>query len=282
MKKVTIKSQSDDRVLKIMSRQINGVSYKALSAALRKKDVLIGGIRINQNVLAEKNSEITVFLPENAFRADFSVFYEDRNIIVVNKNKGIEVCDGEYNLLDRLRENSPAILPVHRLDRNTSGLCMFAKTEQAFSCITDALKNKRIRKFYRAEVAAVPHADKGVFVDYMVKDAAASMVKVYSAPAPGRKKTVTSFRLLYPTESGAMLEVEISDGFTHQIRASLAFHGMPIIGDGKYGNARLNRKTGFRYQRLAAFKLVFDFEKSSPLAYLNNAKLQIADKDINL
>ena len=84
------------------------------------------------------------------------------------------------------------------------------------------------------------------------------------------------------TESGAMLEVEISDGFTHQIRASLAFHGMPIIGDGKYGNARLNRKTGFRYQRLAAFKLVFDFEKSSPLAYLNNANLQIPDKDINL
>ena len=138
----------------------------------------------------------------------------------------------------------------------------------------------------RVITACVEHIDclqsKGVFVDYMVKDAAASLVKVYSVPAPGRKKTVTSFRLLYPTEAGAMLEGEISDGVTQQIRASLAFHGMPIIGDGKYGNARLNRKTGFRYQRLAAFKLVFDFEKSSPLAYLNNATLQIPDKDINL
>ena len=79
-----------------------------------------------------------------------------------------------------------------------------------------------------------------------------------------------------------MLEVEICGGFTHQIRASLALHGMPIIGDGKYGNNALNRSSGSRYQRLCACKLLFDFPEGSPLRYLNDRAQTLPERDIKL
>ena len=79
MIKYTLKVNSRGKILKILAENINGVNYSALAAALRKKDVLINGERISENVSAEKGAKLTVFLPDSAIKSDFSVFYEDDN-----------------------------------------------------------------------------------------------------------------------------------------------------------------------------------------------------------
>lgn len=282
MIKYTLKVNSRGKILKILAENINGVNYSALAAALRKKDVLINGERISENVSAEKGAKLTVFLPDSAIKSDFSVFYEDDNLLVVNKNKGIEVCNGSYNIADELKKEGKNVLPVHRLDRNTSGLCMFCKNETAFKLIITALRESRIRKVYRAETAFAPERKQGVFIDYMIKNAAKSLVTVTEKPVPGAEKTVTYYKLFKKTPHGALLDIEISGGFTHQIRASLAFHGIPVLGDGKYGNGGINRSAGYKYQRLAAYKLIFGFPESSPLFYLNATPLTIPEKNIRL
>ena len=156
------------------------------------------------------------------------------------------------------------------------------KNADVLAALIDALRNKEIRKFYRTETASLPPSDCETFVDYMIKNAAKSRVKVYSSPVLGSVKTVTKYKFLYPTRYGAMLDVEITGGFTHQIRASLAYHGMPILGDGKYGDNSANKKSGYRYQRLCAYKLVFCLSDNSPLRYLNNIKIAVKDEDIKL
>lgn len=282
MKKCTITAKTSGRLLKILSENLPEIKYASLSSALRKKDVIVDGNRTNENITVSAGGKIEIFLPESAYKTDFSVFYEDENILIVNKNKGIEICDGNYNIANILRRSYSEIKPVHRLDRNTSGLCVFAKNADVLAALIDALRNKEIRKFYRAETASLPPSDCETFVDYMIKNAAKSRVKVYSSPVLGSVKTVTKYKFLYPTRYGAMLDVEITGGFTHQIRASLAYHGMPILGDGKYGDNSANKKSGYRYQRLCAYKLVFCLSDNSPLRYLNNIKIAIKDEDIKL
>lgn len=268
--------------MKVLSENVTGVNYQAFAAALRKKDVIADGVRLKENVFVDKGVVLTVFLPDNAVKSDYSVFYEDNNLIIVNKNKGIEVCNGDYNVADELKKSGITTFPVHRIDRNTSGLCMLCKSQDALSEFITALREGRIKKFYRAEVSAAPTQTQGVFVDYMEKNAAKSLVNASKTPFPGAKKTVTRYRLLKKTSDGALLDVEICEGFTHQIRASLALHGMPIIGDGKYGNNALNRALNSRYQRLCAYKLVFDFPERSPMHYLNDHAIILPEQDIKL
>lgn len=273
MKKHTFVSDTTTRVLKALSYNLQFAPFSAFSAALRKKDVLINGCRIKDNVTVVPGDEITVFLPDNAEKNDYKIVYEDENVIFVDKGKGIEVCNGEYNLVNKLNEKGINVLPVHRLDRNTEGLVMLAKNQTVLDAFKKALGESRIKKYYTAEVFG--HAKSSdVFTDYFIKNAQKSLVKVSSKPVPGSEKAITKYKLIKQTGSTAVLEVEISEGKTHQIRASLAYHGLPIIGDGKYGSEEINRKFHEKSQRLKAIKLVFDFENNSPLFYLNSLNVE--------
>lgn len=264
--------------MKILPRYISEVPYSAFSAALRKKDVIVNGLRIGENVFVHSGSEITVFTTDNAVKNDFSVFYEDENILIVDKCRGIEVCDGEYNIATKLLDAGKKVLPVHRLDRNTSGLVMFAKSAEAHDCFKAALQEGRIRKFYTAEVYGVPSKKNGILTDYIVKYPKDSIVKVFSSPVAGSVKAVTKYSLVKQNGDTSLLLVEIHEGKTHQIRACLAYHGLPIIGDGKYGDARVNRRFHEKYQRLTACKLLFDFAPDTLLFYLNTMDVSIDAK----
>ena len=278
MKKFTFIANRDEKLLKSLERNVDGASYSAFSAALRKKDVLVNGDRKKENVEVSAGDEIVVFLPDDAIWQLFSVFYEDENVLFVNKGKQIEVCDGEKNVASELNKAGKKVIPVHRIDRNTSGLVMFAKTQTAYEAFLSALKEGRIAKFYRAEVFGSPAKNDGVFTDYMKKDAQKKLVYVSDKPLRGYEKTQTRYSVVKKSGKTAVLLVQISGGFTHQIRACLAHHGMPIIGDGKYGNGEANRSVGCRFQQLTATKLVFDFAENSVLRYLNDKKFELSDK----
>lgn len=275
MKKITFTANRAEKLLKSLEKNVEGASYSAFSAALRKKDIAVNGIKQRENSDVVPGDEITIFLPDSAFRPNFTIFYEDENVLFVNKGKEIEVCDGEKNVADELKKAGKCIIPVHRIDRNTSGLVMFAKTREAFEAFLRALKEGRIKKYYEAEVFGTPENKSGVFIDYMKKDASKKFVSVRSAPAAGYQKTETYYSAIKSSGKTALLCVRISGGFTHQIRACLAYHDLPIIGDGKYGRSEINRAFGSKYQRLTAKKLVFDFAEDSCLRYLNDKKIEL-------
>lgn len=275
MKKITFTANRAEKLLKSLEKNVESASYSAFSAALRKKDIAVNGIKQRENSDVVPGDEITIFLPDSAFRPNFTIFYEDENVLFVNKGKEIEVCDGEKNVADELKKAGKCIIPVHRIDRNTSGLVMFAKTREAFEAFLHALKEGRIKKYYEAEVFGTPENKSGVFIDYMKKDASKKFVSVRSAPAAGYQKTETYYSVIKSSGKTALLCVRISGGFTHQIRACLAYHDLPIIGDGKYGRSEINRAFGSKYQRLTAKKLVFDFAEDSCLRYLNDKKIEL-------
>ena len=275
MKKITFTANRAEKLLKSLEKNVESASYSAFSAALRKKDIAVNGIKQRENSDVVPGDEITIFLPDSAFHPNFTIFYEDENVLFVNKGKEIEVCDGEKNVADELKKAGKCIIPVHRIDRNTSGLVMFAKTREAFEAFLCALKEGRIKKYYEAEVFGTPENKSGVFIDYMKKDASKKFVSVRSAPAAGYQETETYYSVIKSSGKTALLCVRISGGFTHQIRACLAYHDLPIIGDGKYGRSEINRAFGSKYQRLTAKKLVFDFAEDSCLRYLNDKKIEL-------
>ena len=104
MKKITFTANRAEKLLKSLEKNVESASYSAFSAALRKKDVAVNGIKQRENSDVVPGDEITIFLPDSAFRPNFTIFYEDENVLFVNKGKEIEVCDGEKNVADELKK----------------------------------------------------------------------------------------------------------------------------------------------------------------------------------
>ena len=125
-------------------------------------------------------------------------------------------------------------MPCHRLDRNTSGLILFAKNEISLNILLNKFKYKEIEKHYLALVYGKPQFKHQKLEAYLFKDSHKSLVYISDVFKKGYSKIITSYTLLeeYPNNT-SLLDVEIETGKTHQIRAHLAHIGYPIIGDRK-------------------------------------------------
>ena len=156
---------------------------------------------------------------------------------------------------DPLAVGFPAL--CHRLDRNTGGLLMLAKTEAARQAVSAALRAHQIRKKYRCFVAGVPSPSSAVVDAWLEKDASAGRVYIHEAPRENAVPIRTRYRVLEHHQEVSLLEVEIITGRTHQIRAQLARLGYPILGDSRYGSNAVNRRHGVTKQLLWACELVF-------------------------
>lgn len=279
MKKIEIVTKKQDRVLKVLERECQTVVYSAFVKALRQKDVIVNGVRVKENVLVPAGSKLECFVSDDAIKKDmFSVVYEDDNIIIVNKGKGIETCDGEYNVLDELAKNGKTAFAVHRLDRNTLGLVMFAKTAQTQKELVDAFKNGLVTKLYYAEVCGEIKEKHKVLKGYLEKNKEESSVLIHTNKKPNTVAITTEYNVVKSSANTALLSVKIKDGKTHQIRAHLAYNKMYIIGDGKYGKNEINDKYKAKTQHLKAYKIVFELPKNSRLYYLNSIDVALDDR----
>ncbi len=187
---------------------------------------------------------------------NLQIAYEDNHLIVINKRPGDIVQGdktGDTPLVDivktyiKIKYNKPGNVflgVVHRIDRPTSGLVMFARTSKALMRLNKALKDKKISKTYWAIVKQKPKTATGTLVHYLKKNPAKNKTTVFDKPVKDAKKAVLHYKILTSSERYHLLEIDLETGRPHQIRAQLSKTGSPIKGDLKYGYPRSNKNGG--------------------------------------
>lgn len=282
MKELVVSNKYNGKKLNtLLLDTFDGLSLNVLYKALRKKDIRVNDVRVNENIIVHTGDQIKVFISDEQLEIsshfEINIVYEDEHICVVNKSAGIEVT-GENALTTLLEKSHSFIKPCHRLDRNTTGLVLFAKDEESLSILLAKFKNHEIEKHYKAKVVGILSKRHATLTAYLFKDSKKSLVYISDTPKKGYEKIITSYQVVKENkkENTSILDVTLHTGKTHQIRAHLAHIGHPILGDGKYGNHEINKKFGYKTQQLTSCSLTFHFKgESGILSYLNGRSVSL-------
>ena len=238
----------------------------------------------------EDNAYLTVATPK------LHIVYEDAHILLVDKRPGLAVHphDGaEYGrtLIDHIQaylyqkrewvpraENAFTPALCNRIDRNTGGIVIAAKTAEALRVMNQKIKDREIDKRYLAIVEGTPKPREGSLKGYLFKDAKKNRVFVSDTPQPGAKSCQTNYEVLSSRNGLSLVECQLITGRTHQIRAQFAHAGHPLLGDGKYG--KLDKRFDRSYQALYSYKLTFRFTTDAgALSYLDGRSFQVDQVD---
>lgn len=280
------------RLDKYMSKLVSaggGAIYKAL----RKKKVKVNGKRITDGAFRLKEGDVLeIYINDELFDdttvkaprvcgGDINVVYEDEHIIIADKPSGLlsqadETADslegrmraylytrGEYDPCESL-SFVPSL--CHRIDRNTSGLVIGAKNAESLRILNQKIKDREIKKYYLCETESAPTADCGEIHGWLKKDETLYKMIFYKNAADDAAECLTRYRVLDRGEN-CLIEAELLTGKTHQLRASFAHIGCPLVGDVKYGAKNDGKR---RYQHLKAYRIEFAFTSDGGvLEYLN-------------
>lgn len=236
---------------------------------------------------SEENRFLSIFKPQ------LDIVYEDENLLLVNKRPGLVVHADETEKINTLInhiqaylyqkrewnplwENSFAPALCNRIDRNTGGIVIAAKNAETLRIVNEKIRSHEIRKSYLCITVGRPKPASGKVEGFLLKDEAKKQVSFYHKPVPGGKTAVTFYQTLESRGELSLVECELLTGRTHQIRASMAEIGYPLLGDGKYGNGQINRKYGETKQALYSYKLAFAFSSDAGvLEYLRGKEFTV-------
>ena len=254
----------DKQLLKILDRSGSGFVHKML----RKKNITLNDCKADGSERLKAGDIIKIFLSEETFdkfasdKMQFAVrnlsgvelkdiiIYEDNRLLLVNKPAGIlsqkalptdisinELClqyltDRNELTPENLRMFKPSV--CNRLDRNTSGLIIFAKDYKMSAAVNSALKERTIHKYYLC-VAEGSLKEGGHYTGYLRKNRQENMVFISGKPSEGAARIESEIRPLLTGEAYTLAEVKLITGKSHQIRAQLSSLGHPLLGDRKYG-----------------------------------------------
>ena len=311
MKEFTIgKNDAGQRLDRWMAKTLPLLPAPLAQKYIRIKRVKLNGGRAQRDTRLQVGDVLQLYIndeffdqptPENAFlklfKPKLDILYEDEHILLVNKAPGMVVHADETEKVNTLinhiqaylyqkKEWSPywehAFAPAlcNRIDRNTGGIVIAAKTAEALRVMNQKIRDRELEKRYLCVVQGRPAPAEGTLEGFLLKDEAKKQVSIRSRPVPGGRKAITKYRTLATRGPLSLVECDLITGRTHQIRAMMAHAGHPLLGDGKYGSERFNRQFGKKHQCLWSWKLTFRFTTDAgELAYLNGRSWQVEHVD---
>lgn len=310
MKEFTIgRNDAGQRLDRFLAKAVPLLPASLAQKYIRIKRIKCNGKRIDRDTRLQEGDVLQLYINDEFFdktREDnayltvanpkLNIVYEDENILLVDKRPGLAVHphDGaEYGrtLIDHIQsylyqkrewrpreENAFTPALCNRIDRNTGGIVIAAKTAEALRVMNQKIKDWEIDKRYLAIVEGSPKPKEGSLKGYLFKDAQKNRVYVTDTPQPGSKTCQTNYKTLASAAGLSLVECELITGRTHQIRAQFAHVGHPLLGDGKYG--KLDKRFDRSYQALYSYKLTFTFTTDAgSLAYLNGKSFQVEKVD---
>lgn len=257
---------------KVLSQLYPELPYDVLMRLYRKKDINVNGKSALLTDAVKQGDRVGLYY--RPAEVKIKEIYTDGNILVLYKNKGI-ASDGDYSFEGLVKyKYASDVLLTHRLDVNTDGLLIFARNDTAYQAVYDAMRDKKIEKYYYARVYGRVADKEKLLTGYLSKDSEKGIVKIYEHPTKGAEYVELFFKTLSSDNGTSLLEVKLLGGKTHQIRAQLSYFGHFILGDGKYGDDTVNRRYNYKKQQLTAYKIVFAAENGL-LGYLYGKSFEI-------
>jgi len=292
MKKINVKLEEKNKkilVSKYIQSIFKNVPYSSICKAFRNKDIRINNVKISKDTVVSNDDILEIYIPDNILfnlPKKIEYYYSDDNILIAYKPQGILSNDeNKNNSLEPnfeelvIKDQGNINLKIcHRLDRNTSGIIIFAKNDLAYTEILNGFKNNKIHKEYIAYVANTRfNKTHDILEAYLSKDSKTAYSKISMQPTKNSEQILTEYFVLETNLKldYAKLKVILHTGKTHQIRAHLASINHPIIGDSKYGKNEINKKFNKNRQMLFAYKYSFTFDSDSILNYLNKITVEI-------
>ena len=299
------KNDSGQRLDKYLSKAYGNLPISLMYKYIRTKRIKVNSKRTDAAYKLAEGDTVTLYINDDLLRpskpkfeftsapAVIDAVYEDKNILLVNKPEGVSVHpdNGEYRdtliwriqhylykkgEYDPLAENSFKPALANRIDRNTCGIVIAAKNAAALRILNEKIKARELDKRYLCVVHGKMPKSSDTLTGYLEKDEENNIVTVSKRMRENTKTIKTQYTVLKERDGLSLLEVKLLTGRTHQIRAHLAAIGHPLLGDGKYGVNKADRKLGFVHQALCSYKLKFDFKTDAgELEYLNGREFTV-------
>lgn len=287
---------------RFLQDQFPSLPRNVIYKALRLKDIRVNGKRIGENITLFAGDELKVYIKDDLLYSAspakseslLQVVYEDKHLLLVNKQPGISVHpdknpnedtlidiatryliqNGSY---DPSNPNNPPPVLCHRLDHYTGGIVIIAKTRDARQVMLKEIKERNVKKFYQCIIKGCPDPMVGELKHFLIHNSYKSQVYITDVKSPESLTVITRYKVLESGDKLSRLEVELVTGRTHQIRAHLAYIGHPILGDDKYGDRAFNKEYGIKHQALWAYKVVFNLQNPGVLKYLQGKVFETKD-----
>ncbi len=308
MRTLYIKSNdAGQRLDKFLSKAVKAMPKSLMYKCIRTKKIKVNRKRTEIGYILNEGDTVEMFVSEEFFTENASeeafmkltpsldIIYEDENIMLLDKNPGLIVHSDDEEEVNTLighikaylyqkgeyrpaEEHAFAPALCNRIDRNTGGIVIAAKTAEALRVINEKIKQGEIDKRYLCAVHGILPKKQDTLRGYLKKDSATNMVSVFekkTTNSPQVKEIITEYTVLDEAKDLSLCEVHLVTGRTHQIRAHFSSIGHPLLGDGKYGINREDKRDGYKYQALYSYKLTFAFKTPSPLDYLCGKTVEV-------
>lgn len=287
----TTTAQDGMKVTDCVAQMVPDLGRFNLKKMLKNGDIRLNGSRLGKNVAIGGGDVIEIYTPIEYERVPLlDVCYEDRNMIVLNKQPGSVVSGGRNGVPDMLstvinymrdmgeysEELGTIPFPCYKLDIYTGGLVIYAKNGDIFEVLREALRQRRVKRLFQAIVRGVPPREAGEFQHFYVKDGD-DKYRVANKRIQGAVPIYTKYRVLRTNGEFSLVEIEPVTQYMNQERAHMEAAGFPILGDNVYGDAKLNKRMGVRYQALWATVVEFTTGSNNVLEYLNGKEVYTDD-----